>query len=547
MPEHKPLVSVIVIFLNEERFLEEALGSVLSQTYDNWELILCDDGSTDRSTDIARSFAEQFPERVRYVEHDGHANLGMSATRNLGLRHARGEYIAWLDADDVWTHVKLERQVEIIEAHPEAAMVYGRLYLWYGWTGAAEDVQRDFIQELGGSADTLIDPPELLERFLLDDMHTPSGVLVRKSVLDQVGGYEEAFRDMHEDGIVHAKICLRWPVYASGESWYKYRQHPDSRCNQSIAAGTDRAALANFLDWLDVYISKEGLEESDVARLVKRLVRANRATRTNTFSGKLKGFVARSLRKGREVADRTIPRQVRGMVGLLGFGGRARPPSGWLHFGNLRRVTPLSRTFGFDRGTPVDRYYIEQFLQEHAADIRGHVLEVGDRAYTTRFGQDHVNRSDVLHAQPGNPEATLVGDLCTGEGIPEGTYDCVVLTQVLPFLWDFLAAIAHVERALKPGGVVLATIPGISQISRFDASQWGDYWRFTSMSAERLFEERFRPDHVQIDVYGNVLAATAFLHGVAAQELRSDELEYRDPDYEVTITVRAVKAARAEA
>lgn len=540
-----PLVSVIIIFFNEERFLEEAIESVFGQSFSDWELLLCDDGSTDRSTEIAATYAERYPDNVRYLEHAGHVNLGMSATRNLGLRHARGELVAWLDGDDIWTPEKLERQVGLLEAHPETAMVYGRLHVWYGWTGIEADAQRDFIQDLGGSANTLIEPPELLERFLQDDLYTPSGVLVRRSVLEEIGGYEESFRDMHEDGIVHAKICLKWPVYASGESWYKYRQHPNSRCNESIAAGTDRAALEAFLTWLEGYLEEQKLEGSNVLQIVRRLNRANRTTRVGAWSTQAKGMLRASLRRGRGVADRTVPRFIRSWIGLLAFRGQFRPPSGWLHLGNLRRVTPISRTFGFDRGMPVDRYYIEQFLQAHASDIRGHVLEVGDRSYTTRFGGDRVSRSDVLHARHGNPEATLVGDLCTGEGIPEEAFDCIILTQVLPFLWDFKAAIDMLERALKPNGVLLATVPGISQISRFDADQWGDYWRFTSISARRLFEERFKPEQMSVNVYGNVLAATAFLHGVAAQELRADELDYLDPDYEVTVTVRAQKTSRA--
>lgn len=540
-----PHVSVIVIFLNEERFLEEAIESVFAQTFSDWELLLCDDGSTDGSVDIARSYAERFPEKVRYLEHEGRANRGMSATRNLGLRHARGELIAWLDGDDVWTPEKLERQVRIIEAFPEAAMVYGRLHVWYGWTGKETDARRDFIQDLGGSANTLIQPPELLKRFLLDDLHTPSGVLVRRSVLEEVGGYEESFRDMHEDGVVHAKISLNWPVYASGECWYKYRQHPNSRCNESIAAGTDGAALVAYLTWLDGYLREQRQENGEVAQIVQELLRSNHSTRANALSARVSGIIRGSVRKGREMADRVVPRTIRGWVGLLAFRSRHRPPSGWLHFGNLRRVTPISRTFGFDRGTPVDRFYIEQFLQAHASAIHGHVLEVGDRSYTNLFGQDRVRRSDVLHARRGNPDATLVGDLCTGEGIPEETFDCIILTQVLPFLWDFKAAVTYARRALRPGGVLLATLPGISQISRFDADRWGDYWRFTSTSARRLFGEEFGAEHVGVDVYGNVLAATAFLHGVAAQELRADELAYRDPDYEVTVAIRAVKGERS--
>jgi SAM-dependent methyltransferase len=167
------------------------------------------------------------------------------------------------------------------------------------------------------------------------------------------------------------------------------------------------------------------------------------------------------------------------------------------------------------------------------------VLEVGDRAYTLRFGGDRIERSDVLHARPGNAEATIVGDLSTGEGIPEARYDCVILTQVLPFVWDFRAALAHARGALKPGGVLLLTVPGFSQISRYDAERWGDFWRFTSMSMERLFAEVFPDERVTIEVFGNVLAATAFLHGLAAEELSPEELDHRDPDFEVTIAVRA--------
>lgn len=537
-----PLVSVIVIFHNEERFLEEALDSVLAQSYDSWEMLLCDDGSTDRSAEIAQSFVTKHPDRARYLTHEGRANRGMSATRNLGLRHAQGEFVSWLDGDDVWTPNKLERQVRILQEHPEAAMVYGRLHVWYGWTGEDSDVRRDFIQDLGGSADTIIQPPELVKRFLLDDMHTPSGVLVRRSILEEVGGYEPSFRGMHEDGIVHAKICLRWPVYASGESWYRYRQHPDSECNKSIAAGTDRAALIAYLEWLDAYLQLENVGDGEVGSIVQELLQSNRETVPNTLARRGRRLLNTTLQRAREVADRVVPGPVRRVIGLTAFGRRLRPPSGWVHFGNLRRVTPVSRLFGFDRGGPVDRYYIEQFLEAHSDDVQGRVLEVGDREYTTRFGADRVVQSDVLHERAGNPEATLVGDLVTGEGIPSGSFDCIILTQVLPFLWDFKSAIRHVERALKPGGVLLATLPGISQISRFDADRWGDFWRFTSMSARRLFEEVFPSRQVSIDVYGNVLAATALLHGVSAQELKASELDYRDPDYEVTITVRAVKA-----
>lgn len=215
-----------------------------------------------------------------------------------------------------------------------------------------------------------------------------------------------------------------------------------------------------------------------------------------------------------------------------------RPPIRW---GSLRRLTPISRAFGFDRGLSIDRYYIEAFLQTFSADIHGHVLEIADATYTKKFGGERVSCSDVLHAVSDNPQATLVGDLATGRGIPENTFDCLIVTQTLLVIYDVKAAIANCYRALKPGGVLLATFPGISQISRHDMNRWGDYWRFTDLSARRLFEEVFPASNVQIETHGNVLVAVAFLHGLAADELEQDELDYVDADYQVSITVRAIR------
>jgi hypothetical protein len=148
----------------------------------------------------------------------------------------------------------------------------------------------------------------------------------------------------------------------------------------------------------------------------------------------------------------------------------------------LTQREPASRTFGFDRGKPIDRWYIERFLREHSADVRGRVLEVAEDTYTTWYGGGDVTHSDVLYASEGNPVATIVGDLTTGGGIPAGAYDCIVLTQTLPFIFDVAAAVRGTREALAEGGVLLATVPGISQISREDRRDWGDWWRFTTDS-----------------------------------------------------------------
>lgn len=212
-----------------------------------------------------------------------------------------------------------------------------------------------------------------------------------------------------------------------------------------------------------------------------------------------------------------------------------------MQWGNLRRLEPVSRIFGLDRGLCIDRYYIENFLAQHAGDIQGRVLELADNDYTLKFGGEKVTRSDILHMTPDNPRATIVADLAAANTIPSETFDCIICTQTLQFIFDVRAAIKTLHRILKPKGTLLATFPGISQISRYDMERWGDYWRFTTLSARRLFEETFPPVHVRVEAYGNVLAGIAFLHGIAAGELSPKELMFRDPDYEVLITVKAAK------
>jgi SAM-dependent methyltransferase len=243
----------------------------------------------------------------------------------------------------------------------------------------------------------------------------------------------------------------------------------------------------------------------------------------------------------RSSATRVLKRILRGDAGTL-----MRWRTGAVRFGSLRRLTPISKTFGFDRGLPIDRYYIESFLRANLADIRGRTLEVADNAYTCRFGAGRVVRSDVLHAESGNPAATIVADLSRGEGLPSEAFDCIILTQTLQMIYDLRTSLRLLCEALKPGGVLLATVPGISQISRFDMDRWGDYWRFTTLSARRLFEDA-GPMDVTVKAYGNVLVAVAFLHGLAAEELREDELNSPDHDYQLLIAVRAVKRGSSEA
>lgn len=203
-------------------------------------------------------------------------------------------------------------------------------------------------------------------------------------------------------------------------------------------------------------------------------------------------------------------------------------------FSAFSQITePVSRSFGFDRGTPIDRYYIEHFLRKNSGLIHGTVLEVGDNNYTKKFGSA-VLRSEVLNAVP-SETATIVGNLATGASIPSEAFDAIILTQTLNVIYDTKGTLKHAYDALKPGGSLLLTVPGISQISRFDMDRWGDYWRFTNKSLEMLLREAAPDADAVIENFGNVAVAKAFLDGVPLEELTPDILNYTDDDYQVLL------------
>lgn len=212
------------------------------------------------------------------------------------------------------------------------------------------------------------------------------------------------------------------------------------------------------------------------------------------------------------------------------------------YWGRFGRTAPLSQEFGYDRGLPVDRYYIEGFLARRAGDIRGRALEIGDDTYCRRFGGDRITRQDVLHIHADNPSATIVGDLASPGVLPGSAFDCLVLTQTLQVIYDMAAAVRQMHDSLVPGGVVLLTTPGISQIEN---GEWRDtwFWYLTPLGARRLFTDVFGEENVEVECHGNVYAARAFLDGAATEELSKRKLDVVDPLYPVTVTVRAVKAS----
>ena len=270
--EPKPLVSVIMPFLNVARFLDEAIESVRAQSYPHWELLLCDDGATDGSSDIARRYAALDPERIRHLVHPDGATHGASATRNLGIAAARGELIALLDGDDAWFPNKLEEQVAILAERPDADALYGVTELWYGWTGAPEDAARDSRPTGGLPSNTLLAPRALLVGMLRRELLVPCtcSIIVRAEAVRRSGGFVDEFRQIYTDVAFYSRLSLSASVLYVETCWDRYRRHPDSAYSEVQRRGAGREARLRWLTWLDRYLDGTDARNDSALRVALR-------------------------------------------------------------------------------------------------------------------------------------------------------------------------------------------------------------------------------------------------------------------------------------
>ena len=502
-----PLVSVVVVCYNQAKYLEEAIGSALAQTYQPVQILVVDDGSTDQTSVVAASFST-----VHYIHQ---CNRGLAAARNTGLHHSTGEYVVFLDADDRLLPHAIQDGIDCFREFPDSAFV----------SGAYRNVFSD-----GSPAPT--DPQQSIEtdhysRMLQGNyigMH--AAVLYRRERISGAGGFRESLRAC-EDYELYLRIARRWPVRVHRGVVAEYRQH-DTNMSKDKALMLQSALAVLDLEHRQLRDRKLRKALKNGRRVWKEYYGALLLDDWKNFPRIREMFRILRLcpRQALSFAARTIARRLR----------RRR-----IRFGSFRQLTPVSRQFGFDRGRPIDRYYIEAFLAAHAEAVQGCVLEIGDASYSQKFGASRVTRQEILHLVPGHPGATIVVDLTDAPEIPSGQFDCIILTQTMHYIFDLGAAVATLYRVLKPGGMLLVTLPGISQICRDQRDRESDCWRFTASSARRLFGGYFGTHNVTVTTHGNVLASIAFLEGLASQDLTRDELNHSDPNYQLMIAVAACK------
>jgi glycosyltransferase involved in cell wall biosynthesis len=535
-----PKVSVIITCYNHARFLAEAIESARRQTYPSVEIIVVNDGSTDGSREVAAAFTD-----VQYVYQ---TNAGLSAARNKGIEKSTGSYLVFLDADDYLYPDAVLANLKYLRKHPECAFVSG----WH-------DKVDEWLYPLEEQDELRVIESKHYQHLLRGNyigMHAT--VMYQRWAFDSIR-FDTSLRAC-EDYDVYFKMAARYPVGCHAQRIAAYRIH-GANMSSNILMMYNHVLKVCFRQWPML----ESAEDRNAYRAGLRIWKGyysarlfhllwNDLEKSTTWPPsdqlfilaterpvKFLAFVTKKLRfLFRTALKKFLPDTALKVLSQKGYFKNYLPPVGKVDAGDFHRLTPFSNDFGFDRGGAIDRFYIENFIEENSPVVKGAVLEIGDNEYTMKYGRDLVQQSDILHIDSSNNKATYVGDITNIPEIPSEKFDCIIFTQTLHLIYDFKSALHTCYRLLKPGGCLLLTVPGITPVDR---GPWKDYWlwSFTDTAMKKVMTETFNGSVVEVKTYGNVYVASAFLYGMGLSEFKEDVLKHHDPSYQVIISVKAIK------
>jgi glycosyltransferase involved in cell wall biosynthesis len=529
-----PLVSVIIPCYNHGQYLHESVGSARDQSYPNIEVLVVDDGSTDNTREVCQALGVAFIHQ---------SNQGLSAARNTGIEHSKGDYLVFLDADDWLYPGAIETNVSHLLHRPDLAFVSG-------WHDKVDQNKNRIKQD-----NQVVVNEKHFEHFLQGNyigMH--AAVMYARWIFDHYK-FDTSLKAC-EDYDLYLNISRAHLVLNHDTKIAAYRIHRDNMSGNIpfmlehvlkvlkskeglLKSEEEKNAYTNGIKiWKDYYADQfyQSLRNKYFKMEKLPTVRDEQFLLQNS----VKHYLKVKQLKLKATLKKILPERAKKYLSKKGHYRSYIPTPGNVKAGDLERSTPFSRNFGYDRGGPVDRYYIENFLTENKSIIKGRVLEIGDNAYTLQFGGNQIVKSDVLHVYQANETVTFVGDLTNGSNIPDDAFDCIILTQTLHLIYDFKAALHTCYRILKPGGSLLLTVPGITHI---DSGEWREHWlwAFTDKAMQKIFSEVFPTGKADIKTYGNVYIATTFLYGMSLQEVNKELLNEHDPSYQVIISVKITK------
>jgi glycosyltransferase involved in cell wall biosynthesis len=485
-----PSISIVIRCHDDGRTLDRVVGAVTNQRRRANETIVVDSGSNDLYT-LQR--LESLRRRGITVINAASRAIGS----NLGAAAASSDYLVFLNGDCVLEPDFLAKAGEHLDSDAELGFVCGNLTSDPGG--------------VNGKPRT----PSLVDAISGELADSPS--MIRRGIWTAVGGCDERLSSVAELDFWISTLQLGIRGVVLGDSVF-----PGNGRNVFRRSPLELEQLRL------VYAKHRGILETCAPDLQARKSRIIRLE-----EGRRQQLEIRRVRLEQELGR--LRAGLDELTRCLTAAGAAR-----VEWGDLRRLTPVSPVWGSDRGKPLNRYYIEKFLTAHRRDIKGRVLEVKDTGYTDAFGSD-VSCRDVLDVDPANKCATIVADLSCAEDVPSHSFDCFILTQVLNVIWDAQSALAHAFRILRPGGVLLCTVAAVDRVSYEDRGVDGDFWRFTEASLRALLASVCPLECFEVETYGNVMACTAHLYGLAADELESAELEENDPAFPLIVTARVVK------
>jgi SAM-dependent methyltransferase len=514
-------VAIVVTSCRYSPFLAEALRSCLQQTVRAAEIWLVSGGATHDVERIAGSFPEVLVHRVE--------NVDPAVVRSAVLARISSVFILFLDADDRLTPLAIEAGLTCFESNPDAWLVCGGHRVI---DAAGRPASPTWYERIGPSRSALP---------ISGAIAVQAAVMYRADRLRSITGCE-ANLEAHQRYDLHFRSATHDHCVAE----YRYEKPLGlARSMVSLQMDEDRSQRSRTLERFDSRLLFHHNAPQMFAAGARQLVGHgwNSAAARTMF----RAVIMSPFALLKSIISRTVTENLRRLPRSIGrlFGETLwAPGAGKVRFGDFGRTAPISVVDGFDRGKPIDRYYIERALANFSELVRGRVLEVGESHYTRMFGGEKVVCSEVFDIDPLNPAATVIGDLGAVGSLPEEAFDCIVLTQTLQYVYHLDDAIDNLYRALTPDGSLLITVPGISPIGRDETQKW--LWEFTELSLKTMLISRFGESNVRAESYGNVFAAICFLTGLSIAEIGTEKLDYRDERYPVTVVAWARKLHKSE-